>query len=276
MQSWPARDGILRSDDLGKKWVDSSRGLGIRYVRWLATHPQVPGLVFAGTEPAGIYISSDDGVSWDERPEVFELRERGGWSLPYSPAAGCVRGFAFHGQRVYGAAEVGGVLRSTDGGKGWEMANGISSGWQGRVNTDVHSIEVHLSSPELVYAPTGGGFYRSWDGGESWEQRYSCYCRAAWVDSDDPEHLILGPADHVDRGGRIEESLDGGQGWQAARGGLETPWPRHMVERFYQIDDQLLAVLSNGELLACALNKLSWEKIQAGSGEVRAVTWIME
>jgi photosystem II stability/assembly factor-like uncharacterized protein len=171
---------------------------------------------------------------------------------------------------------VGGVLRSPEGGKGWEMANGISSGLQGRVNTDVHSIEVHPSSPELAYAPTGGGFYRSWDGGESWEQRYSCYCRAAWVDPDDPEHLILGPADHVDRGGRIEESQDGGQGWQPASAGLETPWPRHMVERFYQIDDQLLAVLSNGELLASTLNKLSWEKIQAGSGEVRAVTWIME
>ncbi len=210
------RDGILRSDDLGKKWEDSSQGLGIRYVRWLASHPQEPGLVFAGTEPAGIYISRDSGESWIECPDVFELRERGGWSLPYSPAAGCVRGFAFHGQRIYAAAEVGGVLRSTDGGMHWEMANGTSGGWQGRVNSDVHSIEVHPSSPELVYAPTGGGFYRSWDGGQSWEQRYACYCRAAWVDPDDPQHLVLGPADHVDRGGRIEESRDGGQSWQPA------------------------------------------------------------
>jgi hypothetical protein len=49
-----------------------------------------------------------------------------------------------------------------------------------------------------------------------------------------------------------------------------------MVERFYQIGDDLLAVLSNGELLASQLNKLSWEKIQAGSGEVRAVAWVIE
>ncbi len=106
--------------------------------------------------------------------------------------------------------------------------------------------------------------YRSLDGGESWEQRYACYCRAAWLDPDDPQHLVLGPAETVDRGGRIEESRDGGQSWQPASNGLETPWPRHMVERFYQIDDQLLAVLSNGELLASPLNRLSWEKIQAG------------
>ncbi len=122
------RDGILRTDNLGKKWVDSSQGLGIQYVRWLASHPQEAGLVYAGSEPAGIYISRDSGESWIECPDVFELRERGGWSLPYSPAAGCVHGFAFHGQRVYASAEVGGVLRSTDGGMHWIMANGNSSG----------------------------------------------------------------------------------------------------------------------------------------------------
>ena len=72
-------------------------------------------------------------------------------------------------------------------------------------------VAYRATSTELEPAPTGGGFYRSWDGGQSWEQRYTCYCRAAWVDPDDPQHLILGRAETVDRGGRIEESRDGGQ-----------------------------------------------------------------
>lgn len=265
------RDGVLRSDDLGKSWGEASAGLSDRHVRWLAAHPQRPGLVLAGTEPAGIYFSSEAGGKWEACPDVFELRERGRWSLPYSPAAGCVRGFAFHGEQVYAAAEVGGVLRSRDAGRHWEMANGEAAGWQGRVNADVHSIEVHPGSADLVYAPTGGGFYRSWDAGQSWEQRYHCYCRATWVDPNDPDHLILGPAEGVDRGGRIEESRDGGQTWHPASRGLDAPWPRHMVERFYQAGEELLAVLSNGELLEAALENLEWRKVPCAGENVRAV-----
>ena len=37
------------------------------------------------------------------------------------------------------------------------------------IHPDVHSIEVHPSSPDLVYAPTGGGFFRSLDGGQTWK-----------------------------------------------------------------------------------------------------------
>ena len=47
-----------------------------------------------------------------------------------------------------------------------------------------------------------------------------------------PAHLILGPADGVDRGGRIEESIDGGHNWKVVMDGVEDPWANHMVERF--------------------------------------------
>ena len=68
--------------------------------------------------------------------------------------------------------EVGGVLRSDDGGESWQLAGG-SSGDPSlddpslgeapapQVYPDVHSIAVHPSSPDLVYAPTGAGFYAS-------------------------------------------------------------------------------------------------------------------
>ena len=108
--------------------------------------------------------------------------------LPYSPEAGCVRGFAFHGERAYAAVEVGGVLRSDDGGETWRLAEGsdgnpdLDGPPEPFVYPDVHSIDVHPSSPDLVFAPTGGGFYRSIDGGRTWTLLYDCYCRAAWID----------------------------------------------------------------------------------------------
>jgi photosystem II stability/assembly factor-like uncharacterized protein len=271
-------DGIFRSDDRGETWLEASQGLSIRHTRWMAYHPDISDREFAGTEPAGIFVSHDGGESWRGCAEVEELRDLHRWSLPYSPEAGCVRGFAFEGKRVYAAVEVGGVLRSDDGGETWRLAEGStgSPDLDGPpapfIYPDVHSLVVHPSSPDLVFAPTGGGFYRSSDGGRTWQLLYDCYVRAVWADPSDPAHLILGPADGVDRSGRIEETRDGGRSWKVASRGLSAPWPRHMVERFHQVADQLCAVLSNGELFVTPLAGVQWREVYTEIKRVNAVT----
>ena len=180
-------NGIFRSQDGGGTWQEASHGLTAGHVRWMAFHPQVSDLEFAGTEPANIFLSHDGGGSWRLCPEVGQLRDRFKWSLPYSPEAGCVRDFAFHGSRVYAAVEVGGVLVSDDRGETWRLAEGsdgnpdLEGPPEPFLYPDVHSLEVHPASPDLVYAPTGGGFYRSKDGGKTWTLFYDCYCRAVWV-----------------------------------------------------------------------------------------------
>ena len=261
------RQGVFRSTDGGHAWHEASTGLALKHVRWLAYHPDQSDVEYAGTEPAAIFVSHNGAESWRQCVEVANLRDRFGWYLPYSPEAGCIRGFAFHGQRTYAAVEVGGLLRSDDGGEHWALAAGsdgiprFGTPAGGFVHPDVHSVVVHPSSPDLVYCPTGGGFYRSVDGGRTWTLRYTCYCRAVWVDPLDPDHIILSPADNVDRNGRIEESKDGGISWNLASNGVEVPWAQSMVERFVQVDDQLLAVLSNGQLLVAALATLTWRRI---------------
>jgi photosystem II stability/assembly factor-like uncharacterized protein len=270
-------EGVFRSEDLGQTWCLASEGLTEPYVRWLAHHPDGSGRVLAGTEPAVIFLSPDGGQTWAECPEVAALRDEHGWYLPYSPEAGCVRGFAFafDGHRVYAAVEVGGVLRSDDGGVSWSLAPGSNGSPReqraGFIHPDVHSVAAHPWSPDLVFAPTGGGLYRSQDGGQTWDLLYHCYCRAAWPDPAEAKHLILGPADTVDRNGRIERTYDGGETWEAAAAGLDVPWPRHMVERFLRVGQGLLAVLSNGELLSAPLLSLDWQPILPEAGWVRAV-----
>lgn len=271
-------DGVFRSDDLGQTWREASVGLATRHVRWLARNPAVSGFTVAGTEPAGIFVSRDAADTWRECPEVARLRVEHRWFLPYSSGAGCVRGFTFNGRRAYAAVEVGGALRTDDGGETWRLAEGsdgspdLGGPPEPFIYPDVHSIEVHPSSPDLVFAPTGGGFYRSEDGGKNWECLYDCYCRAVWIDPSDPAHLILGPADSVDSNGRIEETSDGGRTWSPASTGLPAPWRRHMVERFTQVGDALLAVLSNGHLLSAPLAALDWQRILPDMKEVSCVT----
>ena len=270
--------GVYRSDDAGATWAEASSGLSHEHVRWLAFHPEYSDLEFAGTEPAAIFVSHDGAHTWRECTEVGRLRDQFNWFLPYSPAAGCVRGFAFNGDRAYAAAEVGGLLRSDDRGATWALAAGsdgvprFGTPRAGLIHPDVHSVVVHPSSPDLVYCATAGGLYRSSDGGQTWALRHDCYCRAVWADPADPEHLILGPAEDVDRNGRIEESCDGGASWSDASAGTAAPWWRGMVERFVQLDDQLLAVLSNGQLQAAPLATLSWRRILPELEHVNAAT----
>jgi photosystem II stability/assembly factor-like uncharacterized protein len=272
------RSGVFRSDDVGHTWYAASTGLTHPHVRWLAYHPDISDREFAGTEPASIFVSHDGAHTWRQCPEVAALRDQHGWMLPYSPEAGCVRGFAFHRDRVYAAVEVGGVLRSDDGGQTWRLAEGsdgkpdLDGPPEPFVYPDLHSIEVHSSSPDFVFAPTGGGFYRSRDGGRIWELLYDCYCRAVWIDPLNLDHVILGPADNVEHNGRIEETNDSGRTWHAASRGLRVPWPRHMVERFIQIDDELWAVLSNGELLVAPLETLQWRPVLSDVKNINAVT----
>jgi photosystem II stability/assembly factor-like uncharacterized protein len=270
------RNGVFISRDKGESWRGTTRGLTERHVRWLAYHLDDPWLAFAGTEPAAIFYTDDGAKNWTACPEVAELRDANGWYLPYSPEAGCVRGFAFHGSRGYAAVEQGGLLRTDDGGLSWRLVGGTTGDpdaplLDGQIHIDVHSVAIHPSSPDLVFAPTGGGLYVSDDGGESWTRLYDCYCRAVWLDPDDADHLVFGPADGVDSNGRVEETTDGGETWSDASEGLDVPWPEHMVGRLARVGDELMAVLSNGHLMAAPLGTLVWRRILPDLTGVAAV-----
>ena len=100
------RSGIYHSDDGGDSWRAVNNGLTVRHIRWLAAHVDHHKRIFAGSEPAGIFLSLDGGNSWRGSPEVEALRDKQGWYLPYSPEAGCVRGFAFSGTRLLKPASI--------------------------------------------------------------------------------------------------------------------------------------------------------------------------
>ena len=74
-------DGVRRSDDLGRSWIDASRGLSHRYVNWMAFHPDISDLELAGTR-AGIYVSLDGAHSW--RPLTALTTSEFPWRDPLS------------------------------------------------------------------------------------------------------------------------------------------------------------------------------------------------
>jgi photosystem II stability/assembly factor-like uncharacterized protein len=274
-------EGVLRSRDLGQTWWQSDAGLSERHLRSLVYVRGDGSRACAGTEPAAIFASEDGGRTWQECPEIAALRDENEWYLPYSPRAGAIRGLAFQGERGYAAAEQGGMLRSDDGGRTWSLVEGSSGRVRGllpagHIHPDVHSVVVHPSSVDQVFAPTGGGLYHSANGGRIWERLHEAYCRAVWVDPLRPAHLLLGIADGPDRNGRIVESWNGGTSWRPLGEGVPVPMRNHMVERLTPLGEEILALLSNGELLVAALDGLSWRTLLASSFEARDVVAVLE
>jgi photosystem II stability/assembly factor-like uncharacterized protein len=268
------RDGVVVSRDGGEQFREQSDGLDVRYVRWLARADTAGERVLAGTEPAAAFHART-GERWHASTGITEERDRLGWFLPYSPEAGCVRGFATHGERVYAAVEVGGLLRSDDGGRSFRLCGGsdgrphLGPSQPDVLYPDVHSVATHPSSPDRVVAATAGGIYVSEDGGETFERRSPAwYVRAVHVDDEDFDHLVVGAANRVsDKQGRIERTRDGGRSYTRDPG-AEGPWPQAIVERFAYTPHGLFAIRDDGVLLTHAGD--AWEQVDVDGARVRA------
>jgi photosystem II stability/assembly factor-like uncharacterized protein len=267
------REGIYLSLDSGATWQKSNSGLKQLHIRSLAFHPDNAGFAYAGTEPAAIFYSKDGGHNWQECVNVPRYREENDWYLPYSPEAGCIRGFSFAGELGYAAVEVGGMLVSHDFGESWQLTQETNTREPAdkKIHADVHRVYIHSKSKNTVIAPTGGGLYLSEDGAQAWDLINPSYCRAAWSPSGNWDEIIFGAANGPDRNGRILRTTDGGKHWEPADAGLDTPWDRTMIEHLVPAGDELFAVLSNGRLIVSQKGELRWETVIPPAQGVRSL-----
>jgi photosystem II stability/assembly factor-like uncharacterized protein len=142
-------------------------------IRCLAIDPTDPAKMFAGTEPAALFVSTDEGRSWKEAAGVREIARHRQWTYPVPSIEPHIRWIALDGakQRILLAAQVGGIVYSGDNGASWHDL-------RDPIDMDVHSIQIDRKNPQSVFAATGGGernpypkgkpLYRSDDGGRSW------------------------------------------------------------------------------------------------------------
>ncbi len=281
-------DGIFRSEDGGRTWSPADDGLTTPVLRTIAPDPTFPGALLCGTEPGRIFRSRDHGRSWQELEGIRRLPGCDEWYLPYSPRAGAVRNIYSppgQPQRLLASVEVGGLIESRDGGQSWGY---IDVG----PDHDVHHITGHPSDANLLYVSLGyaalrsqprgeggpklGGVARSRDGGSSWTKLLTDYTRATIVPPTHPHLVLAGPAPHVGRMGRIVVSADGGESWEPADSGIETPM-EDMVELFVAAPDgSIWAVCSGGRLLRADPGEWWWRSaVPAGAAaRVESVAFV--
>ncbi|HVO92830.1 MAG TPA: hypothetical protein VMT22_08320, partial [Terriglobales bacterium] len=115
---------VHRSSDNGKTWESAGSGLTENNVYSLAAR-RIDGRVriFAGTEPAHLFVSDDLGRTWNEIPSLRTVPSVPKWSFPAPPHIGHVKHINFDPDQpttMYASIEVGGLLKSTDGGNHWQ------------------------------------------------------------------------------------------------------------------------------------------------------------
>jgi photosystem II stability/assembly factor-like uncharacterized protein len=220
-------DGLWRSRDGGLSWQRVGEGPGgiaegrILSVAISPSH-RVDGLaaVYAGTEPSRLYRSEDDGRTWRAFPRLPELPSAPTWSFPPRPWTHHVRWIGLHHHDpalVFAGIELGGVMRSRDGGETWEDRKPGSY-------HDSHAILTHPRDPGRVYEAAGGGAARSLDGGETWqavdEGRDRHYVWGLAVDPVDPDLWYVSAA----RGSGEAHRNDGQAAAILYRKRGEAPW----------------------------------------------------
>lgn len=204
--------GVFRTDDGGGAWSQlSSYPTG--YAHSVLAHPDEPEVLFVGSEPAAVFRSGDGGETWQECLGFQEVPESNQWN--------------FHGDRLshvrelrtvpgdpntmFAGIEVGGVVKSSDGGKSWNQLPGL--------HDDIHFVNISKADPRRIYVATAQAPYVSDDGGGHWklindglERRYTLHISAAPHDAD---VVLVTVSSNAGRSNpQFYRSTDGGTHWQ--------------------------------------------------------------
>ena len=235
---------VHASMDGGRTWQRRDNGLTVHDVYSLASvkfNGKVR--VYAGTEPAHLFYSEDQGHHWTELPSLRAVPSTPQWSFPAPPHIAHTKFITFdpfNPAKIYVCIEQGALLESEDAGQSWKELNtvGFYSDKKRQVEHfyDVHKAVVDPRDPKKIYVSGGAGLYVTPDGGNHWER----WTSPDWAPDVYPDGLVLNPnqpdtifvsaAEHNPRtwhsskspvsGTRIYRTNDGGRSWEILGNGL--------------------------------------------------------
>jgi photosystem II stability/assembly factor-like uncharacterized protein len=265
--------GLYLSEDAGENWREAGPGIAEPRVLSLAVSPSHreagQAVVYAGTEPSNLYRSENGGQSWRLLPALRELPSEPRWSFPPRPWTHHVRTIALHPTDrdcLAVGIELGGVMRSRDGGASWIDHNP-------QAHSDAHQLLMHPLAPERIYEAAGQGIARTEDRGETWSHHEHGldrhYAWAQAIDAEDPDLWYVSAsrspfAAHGDGDGQSRLWRSEGDGWHAIDSWGDSREHRRMPYALLTLGSQpnrLLVGLRGGMLLLTDDRGESWSEL---------------
>jgi hypothetical protein len=174
---------VRYSDDFGQTWQEPKQGIqfspesGQKLVNIWIIEPgreSEPGVVYAGVDPASLWVSRDSGESWEPNMGLLNHPTRDQWN----PGAGglclhtIVPDYANPSRMWVGISAVG-CIRTDDGGQSWTFANkNTRADFQPERYPEfgqcIHRFVQHPTNPDILYQQNHCGIYKTLNAGEDW------------------------------------------------------------------------------------------------------------
>ena len=193
--------------------------------------------IFAATQGAGVFLSTDAGVSW--------ANTSNGLTNPYIFAVASSGSSLFAGTTTLYGGIGGGVFISTNNGANWTLAS------TGLTNKNVHCFAFNGTD---IFAGTDGGIFLSTNNGSSWTLAgVTSYATEALVFNG--TNLFAGTA-----GGGVYLSTDNGSSWNPVNAGLTNT----TVNALKVNGSNLYAGTGGGGVFISTDNGANWGELNGG------------
>ncbi len=286
---------VRSSDDLGRHFDDpaeanvkfpAASGLALRQVwQLLPGGDDEPDVVWAGVDPACLFVSRDAGRTFLPVGGLLEHPHRPRWTPGFGGL--CLHTILPHPtdrRRMLVAISAAGVYRTDDGGASWRASNqGIRAEFLPDRHPEfgqcVHKVVQHPARPERYFLQNHWGLYRSDDGGASWADVArgvpSDFGFAMAAHPDDPDTVYIVPIEsdafRCTPGGklRVYRTSDAGRSWRPLARGLPQRGAYETVLRDALATDRLSPAgvyfgTRSGKLYASRDDGDSWRLVADG------------
>jgi photosystem II stability/assembly factor-like uncharacterized protein len=270
-------DGPYRTTDRGERWerLDFPKEHEVWSIAFQANDPRV---VYAGTSPVGVFRSDNGGDSW-RRLASAKLPER--VTMGFACRVMRLASDPARPQEVYATLEVGGVMRTLDGGDRWDdctddlvklaerphLKSKIQSDTEIEGMLDGHALAVSGAQAGTVFLAVRMGLFQSDDQGKNWRDmeigRFSplTYGRDVRVSPQDPRTLYacLSPAARSEDGS-LYRSQDLGKTWKRFDHGVKADRTMMAVALHPRDPNQVYCVSRSGQVFGTEDGGGTWQE----------------
>ena len=263
----------------------------------LECDPRMPGGLWCGTIPGGLFHSADGGASWQLVEGLWNVKARTKWGGGGydSPGIHSILVDPRDANVVTVGISSGGVWRTHDGGSKWQnVATGMRAAYMPKALAydpdvqDPHRLAMCAASPDRLWAQHHNGIFRMQRDGVTWREvkakapsRFGFACVAHPTD---PDTAWFVPAQKdecrvpVDGALVVLRTSDGGRSFTQLRGGLPQQHAYDLVYRHgldVSADGRSLVMAStSGRVWTSDDAGEGWRELAANLPPVYAVRWV--